>query len=73
MANAIKLDGLITGREAARRMGVTPQWPRFLARTGKLPAVETPYGRLYREEDVLGWIRSRDAQNRSRKRTAQTA
>ncbi len=40
------------GAQAARLMGVTPQWVRALAKEGRLEAVETPLGFLYRRTDV---------------------
>lgn len=40
------------GAQAARVLGVTPQWIRALAKEGKLEAVETPLGYIYRRADV---------------------
>ncbi len=42
----------LSGAQAARLIGVTPQWVRTLARDKKVETVETPLGFLYRRADV---------------------
>jgi len=49
----------LSGSQAARRIGVTPQWVRVLARENKLEAVESPLGFLYRRADVERLARER--------------
>jgi DNA-binding transcriptional MerR regulator len=47
--------------EAARRLGVSAEYLRFLARAGRVPFEQSPYGRVYdsREIDALKEERER--------------
>ncbi len=39
--------------QAARLLGITPQWVRKLAQAGQLRAIETPLGWLIDQEDAI--------------------
>ncbi len=49
----------LSGAQAARLLGVTPQWVRALAKESKLDAIESPLGFLYRRADVERLARER--------------
>lgn len=50
---------LIPTGVAARRIGVSPNYIRRLAETGRLPATITPLGRLFDEAVIIEFARQR--------------
>lgn len=56
--------------DAARILGLTPEWVRDLADRGKLPVIRVAGMRLFRPEDVERLRRQREAERRARKREA---
>jgi excisionase family DNA binding protein len=51
-ADKTTLEGWITTADVCRRMGCSASWVGELVRDGRLPHIQTPYGRLYRPDDV---------------------
>lgn len=45
--------------DAARRLGVSPEWMRQLCKANRVLFVETPYGRLIDAEDLERLVRER--------------
>ncbi len=48
----MNLDGYLTTSQTARRLGVSQELVRIWAKRGRLPALVTPYGKLYPTEAV---------------------
>jgi excisionase family DNA binding protein len=63
----------LTSAELARRVGVTPDWIRDLARAGRIPFVQASGLRLFRPEIVEHVIRERAARRRRVKAKATSA
>jgi len=59
------LDGLKRS-EAARRIGVAAETIDMYARNGVLPYTMTPYGRVYRIEDLDQLRKEREAKRREK-------
>lgn len=49
---AIDLSGYVSRSEAARRLRCSAELVSALAHAGRLPALETPNGRIYHRADV---------------------
>jgi len=62
------LAGYLTVAQAARQLGVSPDLVRLLMRSGRLPHVHTPYGRLISQADVERLAQERQARLSQRQR-----
>jgi excisionase family DNA binding protein len=52
----------LTVGQAARTLGLSPERLRQLVRLGRIPAVTTPYGRLFNRTDLDRYLAARRAQ-----------
>ena len=52
--------GWLSPAQAARRLGVTPQWARKLAQVGRLTGVETALGWLIDPQSVAQMVGERE-------------
>lgn len=62
----VDLTQYISPSEAARRLGVSGEQTRHLMKTGRLPSLESPNGRLVHERDVAD-LAARRAADRDRR------
>ncbi len=64
------LDGVVSTGPAARRLGVSDSYVRRLLRSGRLPAIPTPLGRLIPRDalDEFALARERAASSDGRAR-----
>lgn len=60
------LEGL-SRSQAAQRLGLSGETVTKFARTGVLPYIMTPYGRVYRVEDVERLRQEREARKKEKK------
>lgn len=61
MAGTTSTATLIGAGDAARRIGVSAEYLRYLARADRIRCQQTPYGRLYEVEDVERFRQEREA------------
>jgi prophage regulatory protein len=66
--------GLLTAREVAELLGVSPETVLRWTRRGELPAVKLPGGAVrYRESELDGWLEERATPRRGVRTTAPSA
>jgi excisionase family DNA binding protein len=52
----------LTVGQAARTLGLSPERLRQLVRQGRIPAIATPYGRLFNRTDLDHFLTARRSQ-----------